>query len=46
MVPGPVSKSSFELPTAINTEQALRFKDGTQVPEPKIVTVIADLFEA
>ena len=44
MVPGPESKSSFESPNAISTEQELRVKDGTQVPEPKMVTVIADWF--
>ena len=43
MVPGPESKSSFEFPTAINTEHGFRVNDGTQVPEPKMVTIIADL---
>ncbi len=42
-VPGPVSKTSFEFPTAINTEHELLVNEGTQVPEPRMVTVIADL---
>jgi len=40
MVPGPESNSNRELPVCIRTEHELRFSDGTQVPEPKIVTFI------
>jgi hypothetical protein len=43
MVPGPESNNNFEIPTCIRTEQELRFSDGTQVPEPRMVTVIPDL---
>ena len=39
MVPGPESNKSLDWPTSINTEQELRFSDGTHVPEPKMVTV-------
>jgi hypothetical protein len=42
MVPGPLSNSSFEAPTCIKTEQELRASDGTQVPEPRMVTFIPD----
>ena len=38
MVPGPVSNSSRELAVCIRTEHELRFNEGTQVPEPSIVT--------
>ena len=43
MVPGPESNNNFEAPTCIRTEHELRFRDGTQVPEPKIVTFMPDL---
>jgi hypothetical protein len=43
MVPGPESNNNFEVPTCISTEQELRFSDGTQVPEPRMVTVMPDL---
>jgi hypothetical protein len=43
MVPGPESNSRFEFPIVINSEHELRVNDGTQVPEPKMVTVIANL---
>jgi hypothetical protein len=42
MVPGPLSNNSFEAPTCIRTEQELRANDGTQVPDPSIVTFIPD----
>ena len=42
MVPGPLSNNIFEAPTCIRTEHELRVSDGTQVPEPKIVTFIPD----
>jgi hypothetical protein len=44
MVPGPESNNNLEAPTDIKTEHELRFSDGTQVPEPRMVTVIPDLF--
>jgi hypothetical protein len=43
MVPGPESNKSLDWSTSINTEHELRFSDGTHVPEPKMVTVIAGL---
>jgi hypothetical protein len=43
MVPGPESNNNRELPICIETEHELRSSDGTQVPEPKIVTVMPDL---
>ena len=46
MVPGPESKSKRELPICIRTEHELLFSDGTQVPEPKIVTFMPDVFSA
>jgi len=45
MVPGPESKRSLEAPTSISTEHELRFNDGTQVPDPKTVTVIPEFSE-
>jgi hypothetical protein len=33
------------LPIFINTEQELRRSDGTQVPEPRMVTDIPDVFD-
>jgi hypothetical protein len=44
MVPGPESNNNRELPICIRTEQELRFSDGTQVPEPNIVTFMPDVF--
>jgi hypothetical protein len=44
MVPGPESNSNLELPICIRTEHELLFSDGTQVPEPKIVTFMPELF--
>jgi hypothetical protein len=38
MVPGPESNNNREPPICIRTEHELRFSDGTQVPEPNIVT--------
>jgi len=38
MVPGPQSRTTTELPVVIRTAQALRFKAGTQVPDPRMVT--------
>ena len=38
MVPGPESNSTFEVPTCIKTEQELRLSEGTQVPDPRMVT--------
>ena len=46
IVPGPESNNNFEAPTCIITEQELRCKDGTQVPEPSIVTFMPDLLSA
>ena len=46
MVPGPESNNSRELPICIKTEHELLFSDGTQVPEPKIVTFMPDLLPA
>ena len=43
MVPGPESKRSRLAPMHIKTEQELRCSDGTQVPEPRMVTVMPDL---
>jgi hypothetical protein len=43
MVPGPESNRSLALPTSIRTEHELRFSDGTHVPDPKMVTVVAEL---
>jgi hypothetical protein len=40
MVPGPESNNNRELPICIRTEHELLFSDGTQVPEPNIVTFI------
>ena len=42
MVPGPESKRSRGLAACIKTEHELRCKDGTQVPEPRTVTVMPD----
>ena len=42
MVPGPLSNNIFEAPTCIKTEHELRVNDGTQVPDPRIVTRIPD----
>ncbi len=46
MVPGPESNSNRDLPICIRTEHELRFSDGTQVPEPRIVTFMPDLLPA
>ena len=43
MVPGPESNSSNVLLTAIMTEHELRSREGTQVPDPRMVTFIPDL---
>ena len=43
MVPGPESKSRFVVPICIKTEHELRSSEGTQVPEPRIVTTMPDL---
>ena len=43
MVPGPESNNNFEVPTCIMTEHELRLSDGTQVPEPRMVTLMPDL---
>jgi hypothetical protein len=43
MVPGPESNNNFEVPTCIRTEHELRFSDGTQVPDPRIVIFMPDL---
>jgi hypothetical protein len=40
IVPAPVSNIAFSAPFSINTEQELRLKDGTHVPDPKIVIFI------
>ena len=45
VVPGPESNRSLDWPTSSSTEHELRFSDGTHVPEPKMVTVIADVLE-
>jgi hypothetical protein len=37
MVPAPESKRSTALSISIKIEQELRFKEGTQVPEPSMV---------
>ena len=44
MVPGPESNNSLEAPICMRTEHELRFSDGTHVPEPRMVTVMPDLF--
>jgi hypothetical protein len=44
MVPGPESNKSRRFFIFIRTEHELRFKDGTQVPEPKMVTEISTGF--
>ena len=44
MVPGPESNNNRELSVCISTEHELLFSDGTQVPEPNIVTFMPDLF--
>ena len=41
MVPGPESNSSRAPPTSSMTEHELRSREGTQVPDPRIVTVIS-----
>ena len=46
MVPGPESNNNRELPICIRTEHELLFSDGTQVPEPNIVTFMPDVFPA
>ena len=46
MVPGPESNNNRELPICIRTEHELRFSDGTQVPEPRMVTIMPDLLPA
>ena len=45
MVPRPESKSTFVALMFTSTAQLLRFRDGTQVPDPKIVTVHVALWE-
>jgi hypothetical protein len=46
MVPGPLSNSIFEAPSCIKTEHELRVNDGTHVPDPRILTVMPDLYSA
>ena len=46
IVPGPESNNNFEVPTCIRTEHEPRFSDGTQVPEPRMVTRMPDIFSA
>ena len=46
IVPGPESKRSRVLSVSIKTEQALLFKEGTQVPEPSMVIFMISLREA
>jgi hypothetical protein len=46
MVPGPESNNNREPPICIRTEHELRFSDGTQVPEPRMVTIMPDLLPA
>jgi hypothetical protein len=46
MVPGPESNNNRELPICIRTEHELRFSDGTQVPEPRIVTFMPEFLSA
>ena len=41
MVPRPESNNTFVAAVFTSIAQLLRFKDGTQVPDPKIVTVHA-----
>ncbi len=43
MVPGPQSKSSFAPAVSTSTEQELRLSEGTQVPEPNMVTYISEV---
>ena len=43
MVPDPESINNLDSPVSIITEQALRLREGTQVPDPRIVTVISML---
>ena len=45
MVPLPVSNNTLVVFTLTSTEQLLRFNDGTQVPDPNMVTVHALLRE-
>jgi len=44
MLPGPESKSSRVEPTSMRAAQLLRFKEGTQVPEPIIVADVVPIF--
>jgi hypothetical protein len=44
MVPGPESNRSFALSTCKKIEHELRFSEGTQVPEPRMVTVMPDFW--
>ena len=44
MVTGPEYNNNGELSVCISTEHELLFSDGTQVPEPNIVTFMPDLF--
>ena len=39
MVPRPESNNTLVAPMLTSTAQLLRLRDGTQVPDPKIVTV-------
>ena len=41
MVPGPESNSNLVSPTASITEHELRSREGTQVPDPRMVKFIA-----
>jgi len=41
MVPGPESNSNLAVPTSSMTEHELRSSEGTQVPDPRTVTVIS-----
>ena len=43
IVPGPESKRIRQSPICINTAQALRLREGTHVPEPKMVTEVCML---
>jgi hypothetical protein len=40
MVPGPESNSNLVSPTTNITEHELRSREGTQVPDPRMVKII------
>ena len=42
MVPGPESNRSFALSICKKIEHELLFSEGTQVPDPRMVTVMPD----